>query len=45
LLYRLEVLKRFKIAFERVKNAKIVYYNNSKYFVNKKQKLAECKVA
>ncbi len=33
-LYRIKSLQKFKIVFEKIKNAKIVYYNNNKYFVN-----------
>ena len=28
------IFVKVKIVFEKIKNAKIVYYNNSKYFVN-----------
>jgi len=33
-LHQIESLQKFKIIFEKIKNAKIVYYNNNKYFVN-----------
>jgi len=43
-MHRIKILQKFKIIFKKIKNAKIIYYNNSKYFVSQKRKIIERKV-
>jgi len=44
-LHRIESLQKFKIVFEKIKNAKIAYYNDNKYFVSQEKRMVERKVA